>query len=263
MARRWTTQEEKHYRKQLGDLYERQNFSIGEIAKRLSIAEATVFQRIRRLGLVPNPSRKSKYRNKRQDVVIPVVHTEGLAELVGVMLGDGHISHFQSVVTLGTKEASYAVYVQKLFEKVFGAKAKISLRKGGYRDVYLGSTEVTKWFRENGLVSHKVKGQVAPPKWVFDTSEFMRGFVRGVFDTDGSIYRLRFGLQISFTNHSIPLLRALQSALMQLQYKTSAISARKLYITRKSEIRKFLEEIRPQNQKHVRRLREFLKELED
>ena len=262
MAKRWSTLEEYAYRKELSELYEKRNFSIKEIGAHLGIKEQTVFYRIRRLGIISNPSRKAKYCNRRTDVVIPKKYSEELAELFGIMLGDGHVSHFQSVVTLGTKEAPYAEYVRKLFAKVFRAKAKISIRADGYRDVYLGSTEVAEWFKKHGLVSHKVRSQVSPPKWIFSNKTFLRGFIRGMFDTDGSIYRLRFGLQISFTNYSVPLLGALQSALIKLQYKPSSISGPRLYVTRRSEIKRFLKEIKPRNPKHIRRLKQFLKELE-
>ncbi|MEK7644996.1 MAG: LAGLIDADG family homing endonuclease [Patescibacteria group bacterium] len=261
MARAWTTEEEHKYRQELSVLYERGNLSIGQIARRLGIAQQTVFKRIRRLGLVPHPERKSKYRNTRNDIRIPDEYSDDLAEFIGIMLGDGHLSHFQVVVTLGTKEIPYTRYVRRLITKIFKAKASISIRADGYRDVYLGSTVVTKWLRTHGLVSNKVLGQVAPPEWIFTKPSFKAAFVRGMFDTDGSVYRLRFGAQVSFSNRSMPLLRSLQLALRQLQYTPSEISGYQLYLTKNSDLRRFFTEIRPRNQKHVRRFKLFMKEL--
>ncbi len=261
MARKWTAEEEKEYRRKLSELYECGNLSIGRIAKRLGIAQQTVFTRIRRLGLVPHPDRRSKYRNTRSDVRIPDEYSDELAEFIGIMLGDGHLSHFQVVVTLGTKEIPYAHYVRRLITKIFMAEASISIRADGYRDVYLGSTVVTKWLRTHGLVSNKVLGQVAPPSWIFTKPSFKEAFLRGVFDTDGSVYRLRFGVQVSFSNRSLPLLQSLQLALRQLQYKPSEISGYQLYLTKNSDLRRFLKEVRPRNPKHVRRFKLFLKEL--
>ncbi|MEI6345876.1 MAG: LAGLIDADG family homing endonuclease [bacterium] len=261
MARKWTTEEESNHRHELSELYEHGNLSIGQIAKRLGIAQQTIFKRIRRLGLVPHPERKSKYRNTRNDIHIPEEYSDELAEFIGIMLGDGHLSHFQAVVTLGTKEVPYARYVRRLITKLFKAEASISIRADGYRDVYLSSVVVTKWLRTHGLVSNKVLGQVAPPKWIFTKPSFKEAFIRGVFDTDGSVYKLRFGVQVSFSNRSRPLLRSLQLALRQLQYTPSEISGYQLYLTKNSDLRRFLKEICPRNPKHVRRFRLFLKSV--
>ena len=85
----------------------------------------------------------------------------------------------------------------------------------------------------------------------------MKAFLRGFFDTDGSVYKLKFGIQLSFTNKSMPLLTALQKALFELQYKPSEISSWKIYLTRKEDIKRFFSEIKPQNKKHLDRFKSF------
>ena len=95
------------------------------------------------------------------------------------MLGDGHVSHFQVVVSLGNKEEKYAKHVKSLIEKIFKTHVKISLRDTGYRDVYLGSVDITSWLLKQGLVNNKVKSQVDVPKWIFNKNDFMRSFLRG------------------------------------------------------------------------------------
>lgn len=257
MARRWTTEEETHYRKELVDLYVVQNKTIKEAGEILGISEKTVFERMQRLGVASHPELKTRYCNRTQRVTIPEVRTEKLAEFFGIMLGDGHISHFQTMVTLGTKELEYVEYVADLMHELFNTRPKISCRKNGYRDVYLGSVALTKWLKDNGLVSNKVAAQVDIPSWVRDRHEWMGAVLRGFFDTDGSIYRLRFGRQISLTNHSLPLLRSLRELLIELQYRPSAVSAYKVYLTRRNDIDRFFAEILPANAKHLRRFQLF------
>ena len=106
---------------------------------------------------------KKNYLKKRNDVKIPNKRSEDLAEFFGIMLGDGHVSHFQVVVSLGNKEEIYAEHVSMLIKKIFKTNAKISLRSTGYRDVYLGSVDITSWLLKQGLVSNKVKSQVDVP----------------------------------------------------------------------------------------------------
>lgn len=253
MARRWTKEEENKYRSELCSLYIKKNKSLREISKMLGIPEPTIFKRLARLGIKTQPQLKKNYLKKRIDVKIPEKYSKDLAEFFGIMLGDGHISHFQVIVSLGNKEEEYAKYVKLLIEKIFKTNVKISLRGDGYRDVYLGSVEITSWLFRQGLVSNKVKSQVDVPLWIFSKNNFMESFLKGFFDTDGSVYKLRYGIQMSFCNRSLPILKSLQLMLKKLEYNPSRISSFNMYLTRRGDIKRFFEKIKPSNPKHVDR----------
>lgn len=253
MARHWSADDEELHRTQLRELYVIQNKTIGEIAPLLGIAESTVFDRMMRLGITSTPERKKTSVRNRRTVALPVGRSDDLAEFYGVMLGDGHISRFQALVTLGTKEYAYVQYVAALMQNLFGVEARIATRRNNYRDVYIGSVSITEMLKADGLMSNKVAAQVDVPAWIFETPTRMRSFLRGFFDTDGSIYRLRFGRQISFTNHSAPILHSLRRMLCELEYKPSKVSGPRLYLTRRDDIDRFFREIRPANAKHVAR----------
>jgi intein/homing endonuclease len=115
--------------------------------------------------------------------------------------------------------------------------------------------------KKKGLVGDKVREQVGVPKWIFENQQYITAFLRGFFDTDGSVYRLRHGIQVSFSNKSIPLLFSLQSMLRTLGYSPSAVSAFRVYLTRVSDVRRFFREVKPSNAKHQRRFREFIKRV--
>jgi intein/homing endonuclease len=258
MARRWTKEEEEMYRAELVRLYVDENKSIREVGLLLGIKENTVFDRLKRLHIPTSPERNKGYLNQRKDLILPERSVK-LAEFFGIMLGDGHTGVTQTFVTLGTKEENYVHYVQALMSELFGIQAKIVTKQSGYHDVYIGSVEICRWLKSEGLVSNKVASQVDVPEWIFETPAYMRAFIRGFFDTDGSIYRLRHGVQISITNHSLPLLVALQKMLRRLGYAVSEISAGRIYITRRPEILRFFTEIKPQNSKHQIRFEEFMR----
>ena len=257
MGTRWTKEEERKKRKELRFLYVSKNKTIDEIGVILKIAPQTVFQRLKRLDIPTAPERKTNYLHKRVNMDIPERRTKELAEFFGIMLGDGHVSDFQAVVSLGTKEMMYAEYVCALMEKLFKTKAKVGIRKDGYKDVYISSVDLSKWLQKNGLVFNKVKYQVDAPGWIFQKEIYMKAFLKGFFDTDGSVYRLKYGLQISLTNKSLPLLVSLQKMLFTLQYKPSEISSGKVYITNRDDVYRFFTEIKPANAKHVNRFKEF------
>jgi len=51
MPRRWSPEEEKEKRRELAELYEHQNRSIGEIAELLGITPTSVYDRLLRLNI--------------------------------------------------------------------------------------------------------------------------------------------------------------------------------------------------------------------
>lgn len=260
MPRRWTIKEENEHRKKLRNLYVKQNMTIAEVAEVLGIAEQTVFDRLKRLNIPTTPYLKRNYLNKRTDILIPKKFNADLAEFFGIMLGDGGITHFQVIVTLGNKEKNYVEYVRKLINKIFNVSPKVGVRKKGYRDVYLGSVELTSWLLANGLVHNKVRSQVDIPEWISSDEKYMRKFIRGFFDTDGSVYKIRFGIQISFCNKSEPILESLRKILVNLQFRPSVISSNKIYLTRANDVKNFFEKIQPQNLKHQKRFSSFIKQ---
>ena len=257
MASRWTLETEEVYRKELQNLYTAKNLSIAEIGKFLGIAESTVFRRLKRLGIKTSPKEKKGYLDLLKKIHIPSTRTDTLAEFFGIMLGDGHISKYQTVVTLGTKELAYVDYVAELMDSLFHTSPSTIVRADGYRDVYIGSVELTTWLQGSGLVPNKVASQVSAPEWLFKQNSFLEAFLRGFFDTDGSVYALRYGVQISLTNHSVPLLHSLRSMLIALEYRPSRVSGYRVYLTRKKDVSRFFAEVRPANTKHLTRFNKF------
>lgn len=253
MAGRWDSAREISARDELTRLYVQENKSIREIADILGIGQSTVFKRLGRLNIRPTPHLKRGYRNINLNLRLPTERSAKLAEFFGIMLGDGHITRAQVIVTLGSKELAYVEYVTDLMRELFATVPSIQIRKDGYRDVRISSVRLAAWLRKGGLVTNKVSAQVACPAWIFGKSSFMSSFLRGFFDTDGSIYKLRFGRQVSLTNKSLPLLESLRRMLIELEYRPSEISAFRVYLTRKNDVDRFFREIRPANNKHVSR----------
>lgn len=260
MAEAWTKKEIEHHRKVLKKLYVQENKTISEIADKLGISQSTVFDRMKKLSIKSTPYLKKHYRNSRTGVKIPSKFSADLAEFIGIMLGDGSLTHFQVVVTLGNKEIVYARYVCDLIKKLFGIEAKIGVRVTGYCDVYIGSVRLTSYLFKMGLVRNKVKSQVDVPVWIMTKPEYMRACLRGFFDTDGSVYKLRFGNQISLCNASLPLLKSLQLMLLRLEYRPSSISLKNVYLTRRQDLKRFFEEIGSNHPKKRNRLKRLVED---
>lgn len=257
MARRWTEKEETVKRKELQIFYVKENKNISDIGKILGLAESSVYDRLIRLDIKPNRSGKIGFNNKRHDLLIPKTYSKNLSELIGVLLGDGHITPTQVTVTLGNKEDRYVKHVLKLINRIFRITPKIIRSKHGYHVVYFGSTVAVRWLLSMGLVFNKVKNQVDIPGWIFQNNDYLIGFLKGFFDTDGSIYKLKFGMQIAFTNRSLPLLKSTRRGLISLGYYPSQISKFRIYLTRRKDVIRFFKIVNPSNTKHIKRFKLF------
>lgn len=258
MPRKWTKKEEVAKRKELLNFYVKQNKTIGEIAKILKVGESTVYDRLLRLKIPVNRQNKKGFNNERNDVFIPQKFSEDLAEFIGILLGDGHLTPFQVSVTLGKKD-EYDDYVIKLMNRLFKVKPKKIFTREGHIVIYLGSARLVKWFLAMGMVFNKVKYQVDFPEWIFQKKEFMAKAIRGFFDTDGSVYRLRHGVQFSYCNMSKPLLLSARKMLIELNFFPSKINNNKnIYLTRKSDLKRYFNEVGFGNKKHKKRFLKFI-----
>ena len=255
MAFKWTKVQVKERTNELVKLYCLKNLSIKEISKILGISESGVYRRAIRLKIKTHPELKNKFRNQRH-INLPK-YSDDLAEFTGILLGDGHLSKTQLVISLGLKEFEYLKYIVFLFKNIFKIKPKFMTRNSGHRDIYFGSVTLVRFFKSMGLVENKVASQVGIPKWISTKRSYQRRFLRGLFDTDGSIYKLKFGDQISLCNRSFPLLKGARLMLLNLNYKPSQVSGYNIYLTKRDNLLRFANEIGSSN----RYKRELLKNM--
>ncbi|MBI5729052.1 MAG: LAGLIDADG family homing endonuclease [Candidatus Magasanikbacteria bacterium] len=87
---------------------------------------------------------------------------------------------------------------------------------------------------------------------------FQRRVVRGLVDTDGSVYKLRKGAQVSFCNCSKKLLDDARKILVRLKFSPSFPSSNKIYLTKQKDILRYNYEIGFANKKHQDRFLRFM-----
>lgn len=111
-----------------------------------------------------------------------------LAEIVGILLGDGSIKDTLAEVDLNkAREVEYAEFVVRLFKGLFGLEASILPQKGlNVRTVQVCSVALVEYLEDIGLHrGNKVGQQVGIPDWVFSSRDYMVACTRGLMDTDG------------------------------------------------------------------------------
>lgn len=256
MPRRWSEQEEQERRQELLDLYVHRNKTISQIAPILGLSPVGVYDRLVRLRIQTQRNQKPRFDNRRILEVPPL--SEDLAEFCGVMLGDGHIGTGQIFITINIKtDRNYVAYLQDLLERLFQFPPRVTrVINEAVVNLYVTSAHLVGKLRDVGIYSsNKVRDQVGVPNWIFGAPEYQRGFLRGFFDTDGSIYRLkRFNaVQMSFSNRSLPLLEGTRLILLGLGYHPSRFSGHAIYLTRQTDLREYAQEIGFGNLKHYAR----------
>ena len=198
---------------------------------------------------------------------------EKLAEFVGAVLGDGHVSYYKIGKKIGVygiriagdleKDKNYHMkYLADLCKLIFNLNASEILGEHG-RFLDLRSKELVNFFISMGIKpGNKITNQSTMPNWVWGNKRFLRACIRGLIDTDGSIFRMSRKdpklLRINFTNHNNTLLNDARKAFIALGFNPSKIiNNRQFFISRQEEIAKYLEEIGFKNQKHLLRLQKF------
>ncbi len=130
-------------------------------------------------------------KSHRKDIIYPDL-SEDLAELMGIIFGDGGINNgWQTTIYLNAKtDSEYVFYVSDLIYRLFHIPAKIYYTKR--RDVarvVINSTEVVETLIKFGAIKgHKIHGGLSIPSWILSNKTYAIACIRGVFDTDGCTY---------------------------------------------------------------------------
>ena len=100
------------------------------------------------------------------------------------------------------------------------------------------------------------------PNWIFRNNGFLKACLRGLIDTDGSVFRMSKKdphlLRLSFTNCNHTLLKDTRNAFIQLGFSPSRITRNnKIYLSRKQDIARYINEIGFSNNKHIVRFQKF------
>ncbi len=206
-----------------------------------------------------------------KEVNIPKISKE-LSEFYGIMLGDGNLTKIKSykistyqikIVGDSRYDKEYLLdYVKPMIEKLFNIKVNVykSKNENALNLVSTGK-RLVEFLESLGFnPGNKIKNMLHIPRWIKNNREYLNACLRGLYDTDGSIYKLtnQNTHQISFRNYNSALLKDVRNALISLNISPSHISkGTEITITKKSELRKFLKDIGFSNVKHSRKAKQW------
>ena len=200
-------------------------------------------------------------------IVVPIRSNE-LAEAIGILIGDGAITKYQVKVTLSLyTDREYALYVKQLFETLFQTSSTLlAVKAHSTIDILISSKALVNLLMNFGLpLGNKVKQEIDIPQWIKDNRSLAKSCLRGVFDTDGSVYidphngtkRQYKSINIAFTNASLKLLNSIYTILINQGFHPTTTSRRSIRLRRKSDIIKYFRIIGSSNPKHIKRYMGF------
>ncbi len=204
----------------------------------------------------------SKPKEKQAKMLAKNYSTE-VAEVMGIMLGDGNIwerkgFYYVRVCGHSTEDRKYLInHVKPLIKKIFNINMQTYKHKTN-NELYLtkGSKDFVFTLKNYGLESgDKIKNNKGIPEWVFSSEDYLKACIRGLIDTDGSVTAItnRNYTYIWFTNKNAALRDDFEKAMRILGYKIAKWNLSgtpETYIGNKKGIRKFYKEIGFNNPKH-------------
>lgn len=185
---------------------------------------------------------------------------ENTAELVGVILGDGNIysrkGNHELRITLNKKESNYAEKISNLLKWTIFQEPKITFPKNenSLRLRIQKKTSVMTFISLGLKSGSKTNSGSGVPEWIFLRKTFVKRCLRGLVDTDGSVYRLKPHWpnlwQLSFKNNNKSLLQDVRYMFEILEFHPSRIFGNRMVLTRQDEIVRYFKEIGTNNDKY-------------
>jgi hypothetical protein len=191
--------------------------------------------------------------------------TKSQSEMLGILFGDGSMSWNRSSVQIsiaGHKldDREYLMdRVRPMFSQLFDILLKVLLVKDqNAMLLYTYSKQVALTLHEWGMPFGRKKLSQLTPDVALDEISF----VRGIFDTDGCVYR-KYGpyTQIQFKFASLSLLSYMRECLVRLGFHPTSITTDdtkfRFSLSRQAEVDHFFRVVEPKNQKHLKRFQNF------
>lgn len=172
-----------------------------------------------------------------------------LAELIGIILGDGNLCKNRIHISFDKRAKNYIYYVSKLFHKSTGIKLKYHQINGTNQSyLYCYNQDLSEDFTKYGLQKgDKIKNKVSIPDWIKKNERYCKCCIRGLIDTDGCVYFSKRDKQtyIKFTNFNKVLLDDFNQTARNLGYNFVKANNQNRCLYRKEEVARFIKHIKP------------------
>lgn len=180
-----------------------------------------------------------------------------VAEATGYLLGDGTVSSYSSNqnsshyvgLTLHNQEKQQISRGAEILRRSFGQEpSRINQKSESVVRLRLYGIRYVRAAQELGLESgNKVENQISVPDWIYNQEKFIVGCLRGLVDTDGSIYTRNADNRVvaEFTNRSLNLLDDFRSLCEEIDIQCSSAGDYGVQVARQESAARFVSKIQP------------------
>lgn len=193
------------------------------------------------------------------------VRSNELAEFLGALFGDGHLSKYQVLLTTNAEtDRQHAAFFGDLAKKLFHVSPVLRKSKDDNSlAVVISSKALVNFLHELGMpTGNKIQKGLSIPLWVLENDAYQRAFLRGLFDTDGCVYqdihktkrRTYKYLGWTITSYADSLKKDVVIILKNLGFSpTHRITQNSVFLRKQKEVARYFEKIGSHNQKHLNR----------
>ena len=186
-----------------------------------------------------------KREGKIKSTYPPLKKDGDLAELIGVVLGDGHICLYPRTEELRlTSNSNSPGFIQRyaeIIEKVFDKKAYIiNSNQGNYTKIGFYEKSISKRI---GIPSGARKNlDIKIPSWILKKREYMIRYLRGLYEAEGSfcVHKPTGTYKLFFSNRNESMLDIVFRLMKKLGFHPHR-SKYKIQISKKEEVYRTVE----------------------
>lgn len=146
-----------------------------------------------------------------------------LAYIIGVSIGDGNLSNpngraVRLRITCDNKYPLLKEHIKQSLQKFLPKNKASEIKRKGCVDVYIYSNTLEDFLGWKAKGGSKGKQNVSIPIWILNNKIYLKECLRGLVQTDGSIYKDRGYTMINFTTIIEKLALAYFESLQKLGY---------------------------------------------
>lgn len=165
-----------------------------------------------------------------------------LAELIGVILGDGNIYKFPRTECLrivsNTSHKGFVDRYAKIVERIFFKKPHVAERSdSNATNITIYEKNISK--RLGIPTGSKKDLLIVVPKWILNNQKYIQRYLRGLYESDGShsVHKATYTYKFIFSNHNQSLLDTVFRLLKKLGFHPH-MTKNAVQISRKAEVQK-------------------------
>ena len=185
----------------------------------------------------------SKWQGNRKINYVEPEKNETLAELIGIILGDGNLyKHFRTDnlrIICNSQDKFYIQHIVKLIKSIFKKEPSVIKRKNE-NTVVISLYQCAIIRRLSLPAGNKITNNVGIPSWVFLNKKYMVQCLKGLFETDGCFQedKNNYTQYIELKNNCKKLREDAYKILLKLGF-TPQFGKNYVRLAKRSEVYKF------------------------